>query len=225
MRVPADPRRSDLDEAGFTLLELLIATSLLAFISIGLYGGLHFGVRAWERNRDYVEATHNVLFVQEFLRRTLASAVPQLMASPTGRYADFRGSPARIEFIGPAPASLIEGGRARIILAVTRDPEGQKLSMAATPELAPTDAVARPHHEELFGRVEAIRFSYFGEQAGDLAPQWHDEWENEVALPALIRISIREASSGSWPDIIVATRIVADAGCEFDLLTRNCRGR
>ncbi len=35
-------------QAGFTLVELLVAMTLLAFLSITLFGGLRFGARSWE---------------------------------------------------------------------------------------------------------------------------------------------------------------------------------
>ena len=34
--------------AGFTLVELLVAITLLALVSAALFGGLRFGARAWE---------------------------------------------------------------------------------------------------------------------------------------------------------------------------------
>ena len=36
------------DHNGFTLVELLVATTLLALLSVVLFGGLRFGARAWE---------------------------------------------------------------------------------------------------------------------------------------------------------------------------------
>ena len=37
--------------AGFTLVELLVAMTLLGFLTVLLFGGLRFGTRAWEDRR------------------------------------------------------------------------------------------------------------------------------------------------------------------------------
>ena len=47
------PRRG---EAGFTLLEVLVALSVLGFLMLGLAQGLRFGLLAWDRQAQVIAA-------------------------------------------------------------------------------------------------------------------------------------------------------------------------
>lgn len=82
------------DESGFTLLELLIALTLLAAITGILAGGLHLSVRAWEAGGERLEGRHEAAESMNLIKRQLKGA-RNVSYIP----ADGKGS-KRIAFIG-----------------------------------------------------------------------------------------------------------------------------
>src|ERR1700674_5801628 len=63
-------------EAGFTLVELLVALSLFSLLALVLFGSLRFGLRAWELGTAHADRVEDVMFAQNLLRRLVADAYP-----------------------------------------------------------------------------------------------------------------------------------------------------
>lgn len=63
-------------EVGFTLLELLIAITILGLLATILFGGLRFGTRVWNTGDQALERFSEVQSAYEVMRRTLTRAVP-----------------------------------------------------------------------------------------------------------------------------------------------------
>ena len=62
-------------QKGLTLIELMVVLLLLSLITLGLFGGLRLGARAWEAGQEVSEALDDVVLVQGFLRRQLAQEI------------------------------------------------------------------------------------------------------------------------------------------------------
>ena len=63
---------------GFTLVELLVVMTLLGLIATALFGGLRFGVRAWESGGARSAAFAEIEIAQSLLRRLLELEVPEI---------------------------------------------------------------------------------------------------------------------------------------------------
>jgi prepilin-type N-terminal cleavage/methylation domain-containing protein len=74
-------RKQQSPEAGFTMLEVLIAVTLVAMLSIGLYAVLRISLRVWSRGTEYTDANQRNRSVMDLMRKQIASAYP-LNTSP-----------------------------------------------------------------------------------------------------------------------------------------------
>ena len=97
---------------GFTLVELLVATTLLALLSVVLFGGLRFGARAWDAGGESIERTSETEAAQEVLRRTLVEALAFRGAGEEDQPA-FSGQVDRIGFVAPMPRHAGSAGPGR----------------------------------------------------------------------------------------------------------------
>ncbi|MGH6912899.1 MAG: PulJ/GspJ family protein, partial [Geminicoccales bacterium] len=61
---------------GFTLLELLVAITLLGVLMAALFGALRLGARVWETGTARQDASARIQIVHNLLRRELAQTVP-----------------------------------------------------------------------------------------------------------------------------------------------------
>jgi len=91
------PRRA----AGLTLVELLIAFSLIALIALLLFSGLRVGTRAWEAVDNTAERTAALRVARNFLERALAQARPVKVTLDAQPYLVFAGDAENLEFVAP----------------------------------------------------------------------------------------------------------------------------
>lgn len=219
-RIPTEHQK----EAGFTLIELLVAMTLLSLVMLVLFGGLRFGARVWERTETHMAGANDVARIQTLLRRELREAYPaySVGSSNTG-HVDFSGTEDSITFLGPAPRSLAEAGRAWIAVRVIHDKNGIALRLSAKPELGSGN---ESQDEDLLTDLKSAKFSYFGVTEGDKA-SWHETWDDAQRLPNLVRLQVAfsEKSKLVWPEFVAAPTITVDVNCAYDPLTRDCQGR
>jgi len=214
--------------SGFSLVEVLVALVLLGLLSMALFFSVRFGVTAWQRGGERSEQIHTSMLVQDLLRRLIGQAYPLVLADGSGGgRVEFFGTATSLDFLAPVPVALASGGRARFNLAIERHGERSDLVLTSRPELAAADAPADLTRKTLLATIETAAFAYFGAPQAQSAAAWHERWSGEMNLPALVRVRVRFARGDPrlWPDLTIAPRITADVGCEYDPLTKLCRGR
>lgn len=208
MRRPRRAARSS--EAGFTLVEMLVALTLLALLSVILFGGFHFGMRAWEAGDKQLGQTDETMLVQAFLRRELSQTyaiVPQ-----PGAALAFWGDKDAVVFVAPLPGRSQIGGLYLFRIAVDGTATTPRLvaswrlyrpELSASPNFEPEETI------EVLPAISSISFSYYGSPLPGVPARWQDRWQNMPALPQLIRVTTEYPAGGRrrWPDLVVALKL------------------
>jgi general secretion pathway protein J len=210
-------------ENGFTLLELLVAMTLLAFFSVALVAGLRIGSRFWTKSQSSALDGNTVRNAQRTIAKDLTDAYPKLMSpQATESFIDFEGTPQHMEFVSAASQST--GQMSRVTLDARPDGDSWTLEYRATPELARDTATG--NGLALLSHVKSIAFAYFGADSESNDPAWHATWQHARTLPLLVRVRI--ATAPPLPlstELIVRPKIDADVSCTFDAVHKFCQGR
>ena len=166
-------------ERGFTLLEILVAVTLLGLLMAALFGGVRLGVRAWEASETRLDDDARLTAVQDFLRARLTEAYPSATSVAGAETAPaFRGEPDRLSFVTLMPEHL-GAGIDRMLLALTATSGGSDLSVEWWPaELGDDPAAASDvlHDRVLLAHVAELHLAYFGPRAPDQPPAWSEVW-------------------------------------------------
>lgn len=214
--------------SGFTLLEMLIALSLLGFILALLFAGMRLGARSWDAGEALVEKSAHMASLQGFLRRGLSQAVPYKWKNKPDMNLAFIGQPGYIRLVAPISVRSGPGGLFLIGLdLVQNDNRGQLVMRTAMPDQTMLDfsALTNTQGVVLADHVEEISFAYFGADSKDTEPYWRDQWgslNTQQRLPLLIRVRARFSDGRAWPDLVVAPLVGPDTSCMWDILLNRC---
>jgi general secretion pathway protein J len=219
-------------ERGFTLLELIVALTLLALMASVLFGALGFAGRSWEGGETKAEATAQMRLSHGFLRTQLESQHPMRMRKMPDFPLLFTGTNAELRFAAPLPARVTGGGVWLYRVRVAEDDDRGRLVLERM--LPDTDAGAFPEFDDadrsvLAEGVKELRIDYYGYDAGvsrnAATPSWRDRWEDRQRLPILIRIEVVPRAGASWPPLVVSPRKGLQAGCrQWDIANERCVG-
>src|SRR5690606_11224926 len=172
--------------AGFTLIEVLLATVLLAAgLALG-FGTLRAATATVERGEAMAARTERMRAVEGFLRRRLAAAQPIAFAQneDTGGALRFIGEPDRIRFVADLPSYLGRGGPHLHDIAVVDRGDGAALAVSFAMVLAGEtveEEEPRPP-EPLVEGLTGLRIFYRGLDEEGLT-EWTDTWEEYEQLP------------------------------------------
>lgn len=193
---------------GFTLVELLVALTLMALLSVLLFGGLRFGVRAWEAGGERIEQASRVETIQNMLRQQVSQARRLPQAADTGSVAPFVGEAESLVFIAPLPAHRGIGGLNLFRLTLRGDAGRSDLALAwhsYRPELLTGDLAEPDEEATLLEDVIGIELAYYGAAGQEQPIQWWDTWDGAGGMPQLVRLRVQfpPGDQRRWPDLII----------------------
>lgn len=196
-------------QSGLTLVELLVALTLLGLISLLLFGGLRFGARAWDAGGAQLAALGEVEAVQTLLHRQLAQiTLPRQRRAEDERAPMFGGSAGALRYVAPLPARGGIGGLYVFDLAMGEDGAGLMLRWRVhRPDVALAERTGELAGERmLLADLAGVTFGFFGRQKPEDPLAWYDEWDGAAGLPLLIRVeaAFDEGDRRRWPELIVA---------------------
>ena len=188
-------------QTGFTLLELVVAITLMGLVLVVLYSGLRLGLNSWDSGEARAEATNRLRLVEEFLRRQLAQSMTVYRTNEQQeRSVVFAGQANRIEFVAPMLAQLGQGGLYRVRIEAS---DG-RLMIRWRPYLPSDPGAGEERESVLLEGVSALEWAYFGpERDDDPQPQWRSAWTSPARRPLLVRLNLT-LQGESWPDLVVA---------------------
>jgi general secretion pathway protein J len=201
-------------QSGFTLLETLVAVTVLALLMIGVTQGVRSGFALWSAQTRRSAQTAELDATARVLRGLL-TAIP-VGSAVAGRGAAasaiaFEGRADRLGFVGDLPTGFGDSRRAEITIVL----RGGRLMLAWTAHRheASDGAAPQPTEVELIRGVEGLEFAYWGDPAGGNAAQWLAQWDGP-ALPQLIRIRLGfgKGDGRHWPDLVAAPQLWSSAG-------------
>ena len=182
-------------EAGFTLIEVLVALALSALVSVILLNGIRLSAFGLDRHTRQAELLNRRQSVDEILRRSLGAAA-QVARTAGG---EFMGLPDRVEFL--AAAEDAGPGLYRVSLAVDGARTDRPLMLRR--QLAAPVGDPRAVASILTDNVRSVRFAYFGADGADAEPIWHDRWESLSVLPLMVRLTLSRDGDPPRPPLTV----------------------
>ncbi len=211
---------------GFTLLELVLALTLLAVMLAMLFGGLRMGVRAWDAGTGRGDRADQVLLTASFVRKELATAFPWRFKDPLEVKLAFRGDRDGLRFVSMRPADIAGGGLSFVSFAYEpgRDAAGGRLVMRRAFAAADASDFSSLDASDPFALLDGVteaRFSYFGAESDASVPAWGDKWDRPQRLPTHVRIDLAMGSL-RLPPLIVALKLGEEAGCYESSFQRTC---
>lgn len=178
-------------DAGFTLVELLVALALSALVSLVLLHGIRLAAAGLDRHTRASERLDARQSLDDLLRRTLGSAA----AIPRTAGGEFDGQPNRLEFLAVAE----DGGPGlyRVDLAIDRG------RVTLRRELAAPQGDPRAAASVLAGSIRDFRLAYFGVDAANSTPAWHDSWQQLGTLPLMVQVTLDRDGDPPRPPLVV----------------------
>lgn len=217
------PRRAQPTFGAFTLLEVMVAVTLLGLLSVGLFDMVRVGVLGWRHVDERGAEAEDAAAVQDVLRRMIDSARPAVATGNGGTGLAFRGDAHSLDMIGELPDAIAPGLQGRERLFVARHGRSAALMLGWRLDLpGPGGGPSRETLVPLIENVAAVRFAYFGPPDDGGAAGWNDSWSGRTVLPGLVRIRVTYAADAGprrpLPDFVAAPRATALIACHFDCL-------
>lgn len=185
---------------GFTLIEVVVAISILSLIVLAIVTAMRSLATTQSRLEARAEQASNVLQVSRFLQRNLSSSVA-VQIIQMGRFSGylFGGTQDRLMWVAPLILPGIPGG-VSVIRLIKQD---DQLLVQVRP------GADRPAWNEadptfvLLNEVESFTVAYRANAYAEWMPSWGEGVNAEMPMPSHVRLRLKVAGR-FWPDIIVA---------------------
>ena len=199
-------------QAGFTLVELLVALAVTALIAGFILGGFDLSRRAWAISRDRASAEEVDAGVAR-LRDLLMRAMPATTIDEGDRIARvlFDGHADSLTFVTLSEATAFPGGPMRVRLGWgdhTPAAGGARALILHTAVFrADPRLVFDAEPVVLIRNVVGLSLRYFGVVDVGKPPQWLRDWPGRLGTPRLVLVEIDVADKGGTRRLVLQVPI------------------
>jgi prepilin-type N-terminal cleavage/methylation domain-containing protein len=199
---PSGKKKPIQAESGFTLMEMLIAVTLVAMLAVGMWSVFSVSVRSWSRGTEFIDNNQRHRSILDKVRKQIASAFPLYgsnnLEQPGGSSFIFTGTENSMRFVTlnslkfqESPGltlvsfEVVEGVDGTHSLVQT---EARYTGQILDPALMTNLSGAIPIFEDLSSCV----FEYYDPGNNDNTAQWVQSWDGEAMrkFPAAVSITM-----------------------------------
>ena len=198
-------------QTGFTLIEVMLAMTLLSIMMVLLFASLKISAESWNKGEKKIAEVNEKAVVYQFFKRQLPSIQPVWDEySENDRQLSFQGQEDKLQFVSVFPASSERKGLQLFEVFFDKADEGT-IKVTVRPFLQTADQQEQQEAEEvvLLQQVEAFEISYFTQQDIASEGEWLTAWEEKEQLPALLKISITLQNHSYWPEMVFALKLAS----------------
>jgi prepilin-type N-terminal cleavage/methylation domain-containing protein len=193
-------------QRGYTLIEALIASAILAGLAAVLAPAIHASVRAASRIAQSGENAESIRIADGVLADLFSAAVDP---GASGERRTFVGDAETLSFF---VLFDMEAGPQTVALRI----DGGRLSYAPPP-----GAGSETESDEIVLLDDAMAFRYYGASNARESAEWRPDWTSS-SPPLLVSIE-RGGAGGSPPALTFRVSSRAPIHCLFDQVSRKCR--
>ncbi len=197
---------------GFTLVEVMLAITLVSMIMALAYGGFRASIRATTSGEALIEQTNQLRISHQFVRRqlSLAQALIIEQGEEDGIQIRFIGDRDYVRFVAPMPGYLSFGGSYVQELRIEPGEDGMALvyyyamlNGYEPGEIEMSDGIV------LMESVADGSFRYLGLDPEDQTPFWEDFWQETDTMPLAVSLQMElDRGNGlTWPDLVAPVMI------------------
>ncbi len=196
---------------GFTLLELLLAISILSLITGSIMGGIHLGKRTWETTRasealDEVETAARA--VAALIARSYALTPDP--AAPPNTTILFQGAPDAARFVALSEGGAQWGGL--VLTEIGADAGGDGAELAVWTRVYRTHEGFSPPRQEMkktvvLKNVASVQLGFFGAPEREQPPVWSANWTSKATMPEIVSIRIAANRLGRVVEVAATTAV------------------
>jgi general secretion pathway protein J len=206
----ANPRRALAGEAGFTLIEALVATLLMTVILAALATVTAQWLPNWNRGMARVQRAERLALGLDRIVADL-SVAEMFPINGDAKVPLFEGSELAVTFVRTAVGPNTRPGLEIVRLVEKADSQGLALVRERAPFVPmPRDAQIRFADQVVLIRSPfRVTFSFAGPDE-----VWQPDWRGQMQLPEKIRVAVRDGATGQVLSVSSATIVHADAWAE-----------
>jgi general secretion pathway protein J len=206
----ANPPRAPAGEAGFTLIEVLVATLLMTVILAALATVTAQWLPNWNRGMARVQRAERLALGLDRVVADL-SVAEMMPINGDAKVPLFEGTELAVTFVRTAVGPNMRPGLEIVRLVEKADSQGLALVRERAPFVPmPRDAQIRFADQVVLIRSPfRVKFSYAGPDQ-----VWQPEWRGKMQLPEKIRVAVRDSATGQMLGVSSATVVHADAWAE-----------
>ncbi|MFL6591668.1 MAG: prepilin-type N-terminal cleavage/methylation domain-containing protein [Luteimonas sp.] len=193
---------------GFTLIEVLLATALLAAALALGFATLSAATATVNRSESLARDNERMRAVANFLRTRIASARAIGFATDpdSGTPVRFIGSADRMRFVADLPDYLGRGGPYLHDISVTgeRGRAGMQVVFRQVQNATAIDEAGAGKPELLADGLASVQFRYRALDDQGALGEWQDEWKASDRLPLQVSVRVAQAGGVAWPELVIA---------------------
>ncbi len=198
--------------SGFTLVEVMLAISLVGIIMALAYGGFQASVRATTSGEALIEETNQLRVTHQFVRRQLSLAQSLIIEQDEELELQvrFEGERDRVRFVAPMPGYLSFGGSYVQQLSIERGRDGYELVFYFAMlngyeqgEIEASEGIV------LLENLRGGQFLFLGQDEEEMETFWDDFWEETDRLPLAVILDLDLGRSNGlvWPELFAPVMV------------------